>query len=255
MERPAEKMSMMLNRLREEVCQANKMLPVLGLVSMHSGNVSGLDRNSGRLVIKPSGMDYDRLTPEMLVEVDVITGEVIRGDLKPSVDLPHHLYLYRHDPSICGVVHTHSNYATAFAAVHETILLCLTAISDEFGGAIPCTPYVDNLGDNIGKALLQYRTQAPAVLLGNHGVFAWGDSAKSALKAAAMTEDVAKTVHLARQIGQLRMLPAEEAAKWYGRYHSTYGQPGVVAPVNPLRIANPASDEEAPDAPLWREAA
>jgi L-ribulose-5-phosphate 4-epimerase len=215
---------MNLQQLREEVCRANRLLPELGLVTMHSGNVSGLDIASGRLVIKPSGVDYDRLTPEMLVEVELETGRVVAGELKPSVDLPHHCYLYRHMPNVRGVVHTHSNFATAFAAIHQPIPLFLTAIADEFGGEIPCAPYVDNQGDHIGEAILRHHTQAPAVLLGNHGVFAWGPSPTAAIKAAAMTEDVAKTVHLAKQIGQPHAIPLEEAAKWYGRYHTTYGQ-------------------------------
>lgn len=211
-------------QLREEVWQANCALPECGLVTMHSGNASGYDPNTGMLLIKPSGVDYSTLTPDMLVEVNVATGQVVAGDLKPSVDLPHHLYLYRHIPGLRGVIHTHSNFATAFAAVHRPIPLCLTAIADEFGGDIPCAPYVDNEGENIGRAILKHRTHAPAILLGNHGVFAWGPSPKSALKAAVMVEDAAKTVHLATQIGRLRLIPEDEAAKWHTRYYTTYGQ-------------------------------
>lgn len=217
---------MNLSSLREEVCWANKMLPACGLVTMHSGNASGIDRESGVLVIKPSGMDYDRLTPENLVAVELATGRVIDSILRPSVDLPHHLFLYRHLPEVGGVIHTHSNYATAFAAVHQAIPLVLTAIADEFGCEIPCAPYVDNEGEHIGEAILQCKNRAPAILMGNHGVFAWGSTAKSALKAAVMTEDVAKTVHLARQIGQPLVIPPEEAEKWYDRYHNRYGQSG-----------------------------
>lgn len=215
---------MSITELRKEVCYANRMLPELGLVMMHSGNASGYDPASGHLVIKPSGIDYESLTPELLVEVDVVSGRIVSGDLRPSVDLPHHLFLYRKLPELRGIIHTHSNFATAFAAVQTSIPLCLTAIADEFGGEIPCAPYVDNQGDHIGEAILRYRTQAPAILLGNHGVFAWGPSPRAALKAAAMTEDVAKTVHLAIQLGPLCMISADEAAKWYSRYHTTYGQ-------------------------------
>lgn len=213
-------------KLREEVCWANKMLPACGLVTMHSGNASGYDPESGRLVIKPSGMDYDALTPEALVEVDVATGEVLGSRYRPSVDLPHHLFLYRRVEGVRGVIHTHSNYATAFAAVGKAIPLCLTAIADEFGAEIPCAPYVDNEGEHIGEAILRFRNRAPAILMGNHGVFAWGPSPKAALKAAVMTEDVAKTVHLAMQIGTPKPLDPEEAEKWYDRYHNRYGQPG-----------------------------
>lgn len=213
-----------LDQLREEVWQANRSLPECGLVTVHSGNASGYDPTTARLLIKPSGIDYSTLTPEMLVEVDVATGDIVSGDLRPSVDLPHHLFLYRHIPGLRGVVHTHSNFATAFAAILSPIPLVLTAIADEFGGEIPCTPYVDNEGENIGRAILKYRTHSPAILLGNHGVFAWGPSPRTALKAAVMVEDVAKTVHLAMQIGKPRMIPDEEAAKWHTRYYTTYGQ-------------------------------
>jgi L-ribulose-5-phosphate 4-epimerase len=213
-----------LKALREEVCWANKMLPECGLVTMHSGNASGIDRESGVLVIKPSGMDYDKITPENLVAVELETGRVIDSTLRPSVDLPHHIFLYKHLPEVGGVIHTHSNYATAFAAVHLPVPLVLTAIADEFGCEIPCAPYVDNEGEHIGEAILKFRNRAPAILMGNHGVFAWGSSAKSALKAAVMTEDVAKTVHLAKQIGNPIPIPPEEAEKWYDRYHNRYGQ-------------------------------
>lgn len=215
---------MSLAQLREEVCQANKMLLTTGLVTMHSGNVSGLDRASGRLVIKPSGVDYDALTPSMLVEVDLETGRAVDSTMRPSVDLPHHLFLYRHDPEIGSVIHTHSNHATAFASVGRPIPLCLTAIADEFGAEIPCAPYVDNEGEHIGEAILKYRNRSPAILLGNHGVFAWGKDARAALKAAVMTEDVAKTVLLAMQLGQPAVLPPAEAEKWFDRYHHRYGQ-------------------------------
>ena len=219
-----------LTALREEVCQVNRMLPAAGLVTMHSGNASGLDRRSGRLVIKPSGVDYDKLTPELLVEVVLETGEVVGSKLRPSVDLPHHRYLYRHMPGVCGIIHTHSNYATALAALGRPIPVCLTAIADQFGAEIPCTPYVDNEGDQIGQAILRYRNRAPAILLGNHGVFAWGPTPREALKVAVMTEDVAKTVHLALQLGQPRELAPEEVKKWYDRYRYGYGQVSDVKP-------------------------
>jgi L-ribulose-5-phosphate 4-epimerase len=215
---------MNLDELREKVCLINKLLPAAGLVTMHSGNASGLDRQSGRLVVKPSGMDYDKLTPQSLVEVEVDSGKVVGSKLRPSVDLPHHLYLYRNMPEIGAVIHTHSNYATAFAAVGKSIPLCLTAIADEFGQEIPCAPYIDNEGDHIGEAIMKYHGRAPAILLGNHGVFAWGKDPFAALKAAVMVEDVAKTVHLAMQIGNPREIPADEAEKWYKRYHERYGQ-------------------------------
>jgi len=218
-------MSDKLQALRVAVAEANWMLPKAGLVTMHSGNASGLDPDSGILVIKPSGMDYEKITPENLVAVRLDTGEVLSEGVRPSVDLPHHLFLYRNMPGVRGIIHTHSNYATAFAAVGKPVPLVLTAICDEFGAEIPCMPYTDNEGENIGQAILKFRNRAPSILLGNHGVFAWGDSPRNALKAAVMTEDVAKTVWLAMQIGTPAVIPTEEAEKWYDRYHNRYGQP------------------------------
>lgn len=213
-----------LIKLREEVAKANWALPKAGLVTMHSGNASGYDPEADLLYIKPSGMDYEAITPNNLVAVRVSTGEVFTQATRPSVDLPHHLFLYRNMPDVRGVIHTHSNYATAFAAVNRPIPLVLTAIADEFGAEIPCMPYTDNEGEHIGQAILKHKNRSPAMLLGNHGVFAWGDSPKAALKAAIMTEDVAKTVWLAMQIGTPQAIPAEEAEKWYDRYHNRYGQ-------------------------------
>jgi L-ribulose-5-phosphate 4-epimerase len=213
-----------LDALRQQVAEANWMLPKAGLVTMHSGNASGFDRASDTLVIKPSGMDYEAITPENLVAVRVSTGEILTSGSRPSVDLPHHLFLYRNLPDVNGVIHTHSNHATAFAAVGRPVPLVLTAIADEFGAEIPCAPYVDNEGEHIGEAILKYRNRAPAILMGNHGVFAWGATPKAALKAAVMTEDVAKTVWLAMQIGTPTPLDPAEAEKWYDRYHNRYGQ-------------------------------
>lgn len=210
--------------LREQVCNANKMLPKAGLVTMHSGNVSGLDRETGKLYIKPSGMDYDAMIPADMVEVDLESGEATVNQRKPSVDLSHHIYLFKNDPTINAVVHTHSNYATAFAAAHRSIPCVLTAISDEFGGEIPCAPYIDNEGDHIGEAIMKYRGRGPAILLGNHGVFAWGETVEKALKAAIMIEDVAKTVHLSYQLGQPVPIDPAEVEKWWDRYHNRYGQ-------------------------------
>lgn len=209
--------------LRDEVCAINRLLPAAGLVTMHSGNASGLDRATGQLVIKPSGVDYEKLTPDDLVAVDLETGTA-HGTLRPSVDLPHHRYLYQHLPDVNAVVHTHSNFATAFAAVGRPIPVCLTAAADEFGGDIPCAPYVGNDGDAIGQAILAHCTRAPAILLAKHGVFAWGPTPVAALKAAVMTEDIAKTVFLAYQLGEPEPLKPQEVEQWYERYHQRYGQ-------------------------------
>lgn len=225
---------MSLEQLREDVCRANKLLAHYGLVCLHSGNVSGLDRSTGRLVIKPSGVDYETLSPDDLVEVDLITGKVISTHLRPSVDLPHHLYIYRNMPGVGGIAHAHSDYATAWAATGRPIPLCLTTMADYFGGEIPCAPYVDNEGDNIGQAIVRYRGRAPAVLLANHGAFTWGPTALDAVKLAVALEDVAKKAFLASQLGQLLEIPVEEARKWYDKYHHGYGQ--IVPPRAPQTV-------------------
>jgi L-ribulose-5-phosphate 4-epimerase len=212
-----------LEQLRHQVWEANLGIYRAGLVTMHSGNASGVDRNRGLVLIKPSGMDYDKMKAADLVGVD-LEGRKVRGKWKPSVDLPHHLYLYRHRPDICAVVHTHSNFATSFAALGRAIPAYLTAIADEFGDEIPCAPYVDNIGDHIGEAIIAAAGRSPAVLLANHGIFAFGATVAAAFKAAVMVEDVARTCHLALQLGSPKPLPPEEVKKWYERYHSTYGQ-------------------------------
>jgi L-ribulose-5-phosphate 4-epimerase len=215
-------------QLRREVWEANLGIYRAGLVTMHAGNASGVDRKRGLVVIKPSGMDYDKLRPQDMV-VTNLEGRKVSGKWNPSVDLPHHLYLYKHCPEIGGVIHTHSNYATSFALLGRPIPVYLTAIADEFGEAIPCAPYTDNLGDHIGEGILKHRGKAPAVLLAQHGVFAFGPTPRAALKSAVMLEDVAKTCHLALLVGKPKPLPAKEVRKWYDRYHTTYGQPGKKA--------------------------
>jgi L-ribulose-5-phosphate 4-epimerase len=217
---------------RQEVWWANAQLPKAGLVTMHSGNASGIHRDSGLVLIKPSGVDYEKLRPEDLAVVDLDGNrpsaskvpDGICGPLKPSVDTIHHLLLYKKDPSLGGVIHTHSNFATAWAATGQAIPCALTAIADEFGAEIPCAPYVDNQGENIANAIMKHRGRGPAILLGNHGVFAFDKTPTKALKAAVMVEDVAKTMWLARQLGTVAPLPATEIEKWWSRYHSSYGQ-------------------------------
>lgn len=212
-----------LERLRKQVWEANLGIYRAGLVTMHSGNASGIDRKRGLVIIKPSGMDYDKMKPADLVVTD-LEARKVSGKFKPSVDLPHHLYIYRRRPDVGGVVHTHSNHATSFAMLGRSIPAYLTAIADEFGDEIPCAPYVDNAGDHIGEAVIAAAGRSPVVLLGNHGVFAFGPTVAAAFKAAVMVEDVARTCHLALQLGKPKPLPPSEVKKWHERYHSTYGQ-------------------------------
>jgi len=213
----------MLEKLRKEVWKVNISLLKCGLVTMHSGNASGRDFQTGYITIKPSGVDYETLKPENLVIVNQ-NGEIIEGALAPSVDMPIHLYLYKNLPEIGGIIHTHSNYATSFAALGMSIPAYLTAIADEFGSLIPCTRYASNEGDEIGKAILEVKNESPAVLIKNHGVFTLDNSPEKALKAAVMVEDIAKTVHLALLKGKSDILPPEEVKKWWDRYHGWYGQ-------------------------------
>ena len=213
----------MLEELKQEVWEMNSELPKQGLVTITSGNVSGRDPETGYVAIKPSGMKFEEMRPVDMVVTDP-QGEVVEGDLRPSVDLGNHLYIYRHRSDINGIVHTHSNYATSFAVSGQPIRPYLTAIADEFGGEIPCSEYADNQGDNIGRAILAAITRAPAVLLRSHGVFTFGPSPSAALKAAVMVEDVAKTVHLALLRGTPDELTPEEIKKWWDRYHHRYGQ-------------------------------
>ncbi len=177
------KLNVDLARLRTEVYKANIGIFRSGLVTMHSGNASGLDKSRNFIVIKPSGVDYDKLTPETLVVTDLEGKKIWTGepgdDLNPSVDLPHHLYLYQNCDDIGGVIHTHSNYATSFALLGRSLPVYLTAIADEFGAEIPCIPYTDNVGDHIGQAIVAGRNRAPAVLLANHGVFAFGKNPRA----------------------------------------------------------------------------
>lgn len=212
-----------LEKLRKQVWEANLGIYRAGLVTMHSGNASGIDRQRGLVIIKPSGMDYDKMRPADLVITD-LEGRKVRSRWRPSVDLSHHLYIYKHRPDVGGVIHTHSNYATSFAMVGKSIPAYLTAIADEFGDEIPCAPYVDNIGDHIGEAVIAAAGKSPVVLLGNHGVFAFGSTVAAAFKAAVMVEDVARTCHLALQLGTPNPLPPSEVKKWYDRYHSSYGQ-------------------------------
>lgn len=213
----------MLEELKERVWKMNLMLPKNNLVTMTSGNVSGRDPETGYVVIKPSGVLYDEMTPEDMVVVD-LEGNIIEGRLKPSVDTATHLYVYRHRSDVMGIVHTHSPYATSFAALGRPIPVYLTAIADEFGGPIPVGPYARIGEEEIGKAIVKYIGDSPAILMKNHGVFTIGKSPEAAVKAAVMVEDVAKTVHLALLLGQPDEIPEEEVKRAHERYMTKYGQ-------------------------------
>ncbi|MEQ6358809.1 L-ribulose-5-phosphate 4-epimerase [Thermoanaerobacter thermohydrosulfuricus] len=213
----------MLEKLKERVYKMNMMLPKNNLVTMTSGNVSGRDVETGYVVIKPSGIPYEEMQPEDMVVVD-LNGNIIEGKWKPSVDTATHLYIYRHRSDVNGIVHTHSPYATSFAALGKSIPVYLTAIADEFGGPIPVGPYAKIGGEEIGEAVIKYIGQSPAILMKNHGVFTIGKTPEEAVKAAVMLEDVAKTVHLALLLGEPEEIPEEEVRRAHERYMTKYGQ-------------------------------
>ncbi len=213
----------MLNELKKQVCAFNQLLPKEGLVTMTSGNCSGLDRETNLVVIKPSGVSFDKLSPDKMCVVD-LNGRSVEGHYKPSTDTPTHLYVYRHLKHVGGIAHTHSNYATSFAALGKSIPPYLTAIADEFGGAIPIGKYCKIGGDEIGQEIVRIIGNRPAILMKNHGVFTVGKGIAEAFKAAVMVEDVAKTVHLSLLIGKPKLIPAQEVDRGHKRYMEKYGQ-------------------------------
>jgi L-ribulose-5-phosphate 4-epimerase len=212
-----------LEAIRQEVLELNLELPRNNLASWTGGNVSVRDTDTNLVVIKPSGVRYDRLRVDHMVIVD-LEGKVVEGGLKPSSDTASHLYIYRHRPDVFGIVHTHSAYATAFAAVGREIPVFLTAQADEFGGPIPCGPFALIGGEEIGKVVVVTLGRSPAVLLKNHGVFTVGKSGEAAVKAAVMVEDVARTAWLALQIGKPEEIPPGAVERLHDRYTNVYGQ-------------------------------
>lgn len=213
----------MLEELKERVYKMNLMLPQNNLVTMTSGNVSARDITTGYVVIKPSGVLYEEMQPEDMVVVD-LAGNIIEGELKPSVDTATHLYVYRHRQDVNGIVHTHSPYATSFAALGKAIPVYLTAIADEFGGPIPVGPYASVGGEEIGKAIIEHIGSSPAILMKHHGVFTIGKTPEAAIKAAVMVEDVARTVYFALTMGQPDEIPLDEVKRAHERYLTAYGQ-------------------------------
>ncbi len=213
----------MLETIKHELWKLHLELPKNGLVTWTSGNVSARDPETNLVVIKPSGVMFEDLRPADHVVVD-LNGTVIEGELKPSSDTASHLYIYRHRPDVNGIVHTHSPFATAFAANGKSIPVYLTAMADEFGGPIPCAGFALIGGEEIGQQVVEHIGSSPAVLLQNHGVFTIGKSAKAAVKAAVMTEDVARTTWYALQIGQPQEIASDDVAKLHYRYTNVYGQ-------------------------------
>jgi len=218
-------MTEMVAALREQVCGLHAELVKYGLVAWTAGNVSGRVPGEDLFVIKPSGVSYEDLTPETIVVCD-LDGKLVEGELSPSSDTEAHAYVYREMPEVGGVVHTHSTYATAWAARNEPIPCVLTAMADEFGGEIPVGPFALIGNDDIGKGIVATLSghRSKAVLMKNHGVFTIGKDARAAVKAAVMCEDVARTVHIARAGGPLVPIAPADIDSLYDRYQNVYGQ-------------------------------
>jgi len=213
---------MLLESLRNEVWKYNLELPKYGLVVMTSGNISGRDPQSGLVVIKPSGYSYDEMTPADMVVVD-LDGKIVEGHLKPSTDTATHLYVYGHRPDVFGIGHTHSAYASSFAALGQPIPAVLTA-SAMLGGEIPCGGYAAIGGEQIGAEIVRAIGNKRAVLMQNHGVFTIGDSARQAAKMAVEVEEIAKITHLALLKGQPLLLTQAQLAETDEMYQTIYGQ-------------------------------
>ena len=214
-----------VRELRARVAALHAGLPHYQLVVWTAGNVSARVPGADLMVIKPSGVSYDEMRADNMIVCD-LAGQVVDGDLAPSSDTAAHAYVYREMPEVGGVVHTHSTYATAWAARGESIPCVLTAMADEFGGEIPVGPFALIGGDDIGKGIVATLRghRSPAVLMRNHGVFTIGPDAKAAVKAAVMCEDVARTVHMARQLGEPIPMAQEHIDRCYERYQNVYGQ-------------------------------
>jgi L-ribulose-5-phosphate 4-epimerase len=210
---------------REHVAALHAELTRYALVTWTAGNVSERVPGEDLFVIKGSGVSYDELTWEGITVCD-LDGRVVDGVKAPSSDTAAHAYVYRNMPQVNGQVHTHSPYAAAWAARGEAVPCVLTAMADEFGGPIPVGPFALIGDDSIGQGIVATLegSRSPAVLMQNHGVFTIGPSAKAAVKAAVMTEDVARTVHLSRQLGEPIPIAQADIDSLYARYQNVYGQ-------------------------------
>ncbi|MBP2479613.1 L-ribulose-5-phosphate 4-epimerase [Crossiella equi] len=211
--------------LRRTVAELHRELTRYELVAWTAGNVSARVPGHDLMVIKPSGVSYDELSPDAMVVTD-LRGNLVEGELAPSSDTAAHAYVYRHLPEVGGVVHTHSPYATAWAARGEPIPCVLTMIADEFGGEIPVGPFALIGDDSIGRGIVETlrESRSPAVLMRNHGPFTVGATARAAVKAAVLLEDVARTVHFARQLGGATAIEPHHVDSLYARYQNVYGQ-------------------------------
>lgn len=212
----------MLEKLKEKVCEGNLALARHGLVVWTGGNLSARDPETGLIVIKPSGMLYDGMTPDDMVVVDP-SGTVVEGSRGPSSDTASHLYVYRHRSDVASVIHTHSTFATAWAATGQPIPCCLTAVADEFGGPVPCGGYATIGTEEIGEQIIEHIGDCPAILLKQHGVFTIGDTIEHAIKAAVMVEDVARTITFAKIVGGIEDLPQADIDANHDRYLHRYG--------------------------------
>jgi L-ribulose-5-phosphate 4-epimerase len=213
----------MLEQLRQHVYDLHMELPRYNLVVWTMGNVSARDPETNLVVIKPSGIRYEEMRPEDMVIVD-LDANVVEGKYKYSSDTLTHLYVYRHRPDVYGMVHTHSTFATAFAAVGKPIPCFLTGVADEFGGEIPVGGFNLIGGIEIGKTIVECIGQSKAILMQNHGVFTIGKTAKDAVKAAVMAEDAARTSFYAMQLGTPVPIAPEDIARLNDRYTNVYGQ-------------------------------
>jgi L-ribulose-5-phosphate 4-epimerase len=214
-----------LDGIRRDVSALHAELPRNGLVVWTSGNLSARVPGADLMIIKPSGVAYDELTPEAMVVCD-LSGAAVEGSLEPSSDAATHGYIYAHLPDVGSIVHTHSAYATAWAVRAEPIPCVMTAMADEFGGEIPVGPFALIGDEEIGRGVVETVAshRSPAVLMRNHGVFAVGANPRDAVKAAVMCEDAARIVHLARSLGPVEPLEPESIDALYARYQSVYGQ-------------------------------
>jgi len=213
----------MLENLKKEVYKAHMNLWKNKLVMWTSGNVSGRDPKTNLVVIKPSGVSYYKLSPDNLVVVD-LNGKIIDGDLKPSVDMATHLYIYRHMPDVMSVIHTHSTYASAFAATGKPIPVCLTAMADFFGSDIPVGELVLIGEEKIGKEIVNKIGNSKAIIMKNHGPFTVGTSVNEALKAVIFLEESAKTLIMAKILGEPQSIPESMVNKLHKNYIEKYGQ-------------------------------